>query len=367
MIYVIADDITGAAEIAGIAHSYGLKTLLSMSSASCVDGFDVVVVATDARSYGPEEAAKMTAEAYKSFLLASEQAGNKAGKAGGEGSDVFLFRKTDSALRGNVSEELAALGGGFVYMPANPSKGRIIRDGVYYINEQPISETDFRFDPEFPAVSSVISERFPDLEYANATCREEVDRVVEDALRNGKRLAGAADLFTSLLEQLCGEKAQKEDRKKAPSLFGGNGEKTDRLIILGSTQSKVLDLGIRIETMPYDVFYEEAAPVTWAAAIVERYRKEGSAILAIGDKEVRKGKEAAVYLRTAMAEVACALYAAHRPAEIIIEGGATAFAILGQLPYKDWQVVVEIAPGVVRLEAHDGLQVVLKPGSYPWG
>ena len=99
-IVVIADDITGAAEIAGIAHRYGLRTILSLSSSPLggnEGGFDadVIVIATDARSYGPEEAARMMKEAMSSIPL--------------EGGTWGVFHKVDSALRGNVKEELDAI------------------------------------------------------------------------------------------------------------------------------------------------------------------------------------------------------------------------------------------------------------------
>lgn len=351
MICVIADDITGAAEIAGIAHRYGLRSRLLVNPGNAGDA-DVVVIATDARSYGAEEAAAMTASVVR--LLPS---------------DAILFRKTDSALRGNVEAEIGAVIASSaydeaIYMPANPSKGRIIRDGVYYIDDTPIHETDFRFDPEFPARSSSLEERFPSLRYANATSKDDVDAVVRGAMARHWLLAGAADLFCSLLEYI----------HNLPSAtvrsFDGLSEESSRLIVCGSTQSKMLSLGLRIESMPMDVFYEQAPAVTWVASIIERYRKEMSVVLTIGDKEVRQGKAAAVYLRTAMAETTCALLSAHMPDELVIEGGATAFAIMQQLPWHAFNITDEIAPGVVRMTiegAPHPVHVTLKPGSYSWG
>lgn len=360
-IVVIADDITGAAEIAGIAHSNGLRTKLVVNTIQDVAGdCDVLVVATDARSYGAEEAARLTRRA-----------------AEGLPEGALLFRKTDSALRGNVVAELEALGGNFIYMPANPSKGRIIRDGKYYIDDMPISDTAFRYDPEFPALTSSLTHRFPELArednpialMADATCAADVRAIVRRALQEGRRLAGAADLFSALLEDIT-KGFNDSKASNGSNAFNGSTDSDGLLLVLGSTLSKPLNLDIRVETMPLDVFYETAKPVTWAASILDRYRREGSAILTIGDKEIREGKEAAVYLRSAMAEVTCALVAARQPQRMIIEGGATAFAILSQLPYTQYDVLCEHAPGVVSLQTNGctpSLVVTLKPGSYPWG
>lgn len=364
-IIVIADDITGAAEIAGIAHRYGLRTKLSIVPSSpqggTEGGFDVHVIATDARSYGAEEAARMTKEAIMCLTVLPSD---------------HIFHKVDSALRGNVQSQIDAILsslpmgeglGGALYMPANPSKGRIIKDGTYYISSPPggteggfvpLHKTDFSFDPEFPAWSSRLDERFPGLEYANAETKDDVDHAVEKALAEGKLLAGAADLFCSLVEHTFGL------RSACVEQFNGLPQDSSLLVVQGSTQSKAFNLGIPIETMPLDVFYEKANPSTWNPT-----PGKSGVILSIGDKEVRPGKAAAVYLRNAMAEVTCTVFSRHKFDELIIEGGATAFAILSRLPYSAFNITNEIAPGVVRLQpiGHHDVHITLKPGSYSWG
>ncbi|MCM1078717.1 MAG: hypothetical protein NC344_02945 [Bacteroidales bacterium] len=359
MLFVIADDITGAAEIAGMAHRYGLRTTLTTSAPSSVEeGTDVVVFATDARSVAADEAYAMTAAAAKA--VSSCSCGN---------GESIIFRKTDSALRGNVREELQAILDNSrytnaLYVPANPSKGRMIRNGIYYIDDIPIAETDFRFDPEFPAVTSSVADRFPGLPFADAVSKADIDRAVASALTSGDTLlAGAADLFCSLVENVF----SKEEREPAVS-SSPIPPSSPMIVVRGSTQSKALDLGIPVETMPLDVFYERADASSWAEAILPRYERAGSTVLTIGDKEVRTGKHAAVYLRSTMAEVCCSLLDAVLPAELVIEGGATAFAILSRTPWQTFAVTDEIAPGVVRIKPlNAGIHITMKPGSYAWG
>ena len=152
---IIADDITGAAEIAGIAFERGRQVRLVCSGSVCCDhvAAQTIVMATDTRSMSEAEAA---AENQRIASAISHQ-------------PSAIFKKTDSALRGHVVAELTTLmaAAGYqraVYLPANPSKGRIIRQGIYYINNVPIHETAFSYDPEFPAKSAVLKERFPDAE-----------------------------------------------------------------------------------------------------------------------------------------------------------------------------------------------------------
>ena len=151
MLTIIADDITGAAEIAGIAHRYGLHTMLTVYKDGMVwpdTDADILVVATDTRSMDPNGAMCVTA-----------RIAHEADRHG----DI-IFHKTDSALRGHVVEEIHAIMDSThytqaLYLPANPSKGRIISHGIYYIAAPshggehsvmtPIAETPFSFDPEF--------------------------------------------------------------------------------------------------------------------------------------------------------------------------------------------------------------------------
>lgn len=421
-IIVIADDITGAAEIAGIAHRYALRTQLVVFDKDIADrqhpgdnvlqdaspgchrtgdvlqnvSADVLVVATDTRSCSADEARAVT-KAVVDMLP----------------EDVLVFHKTDSALRGNVVAELEAFGREAVYMPANPSKGRIIRGGVYYVGDKPIHETDFRYDPEFPAVTSDVHERFPSLTIPDATCKADVDAIVSDAIGKGLMLAGAADLFASLIEQVKGARecnCQREDginpqpnthnqkpktENPQPTTHNltpttDNLRPTTRLIVCGSTQSKALMLGLPVIEMPDDVFWEREKHWNISLSDIEKQRnvslsadekqsgnvqgegRQPGAILAIGNKPVREGKEAAVYLRTVMAEACCSLLQDMQPQELIIEGGATAFAIISQTPYARFEIVNEFAPGVVRMKttpdaSQKELFITLKPGSYSWG
>jgi uncharacterized protein YgbK (DUF1537 family) len=92
----------------------------------------------------------------------------------------------------------------------------------------------------------------------------------------------------------------------------------------------------------------------------------------------RTGKEAAIHLRSMMAQKAKALVleqflpALNREGQweglhLIIEGGATAWATLQALGWTQFKIIAQIAPGIVQMSATNGTLVTLKPGSYPWG
>ena len=351
MIAVIADDITGAAEMAGIAHRLGLRVKLTTEPVSTPD-CDVLVIATDTRSMSREEAVSESRRVATALR--------------GITGVTHLFKKTDSALRGHVADELEALleCSGYkdaLYIPANPSKGRTIRDGIYYIAETPLHETDFSFDPEFPAFSSSLSERFPGAEAKGirmADATSEADIVEAVATASGTTLlAGAADLFTAFLKR----HASTEERQAGKVSL----DPTSTIIVCGSTQSKPIDCGIDTAYMPTEV-YDGASASEWTAELAEAYRKNSSIIIAIRDRH-RTGKEIAVYLRETMAGIVEALVNIRQPHELVIEGGATAFAILRRLGCDSFTITQEIAPGVIRMRSAGGMYVTMKPGSYPWG
>lgn len=347
---VIADDITGAAEMAGIAFLRGQQVSLVCGGSMCYDDVaaQTTVIATDTRSMTESEASAETCRIVSHLSPGSSP----------------LFKKTDSVLRGHVVAELTALlqATGYqraVYLPANPSKGRIIREGIYYVNNIPLHETDFSFDPEFPAKTSVLRERFPDAEakgilMPDATSLDDIRRVVMK-YNDGKTLfAGAADLFKTLSPLTT-----IRDDNATPGFIR---ERSDVLILCGSTQSKPLNLGIPIAPMPVEIYNGSQDISLWdTSAYTERH----SLILTIPHHH-RTGKDAAVHLRTITAEKVKILVGQHCPQHIIIEGGATAWATLQALGWTQFDIEGQIAPGVVQMRADNGTLVTLKPGSYPW-
>ena len=369
-VLVIADDITGAAEMAGIAFSQGRQVRLVCGSPLCCDDVaaQTTVIATDTRSMSEAEAVAETQKV--SFLIPYSSFPH---------SSFLIYKKTDSALRGHVVAELSTLmeATGYqraVYLPANPSKGRVIRNGIYYINHVPIHETDFSYDPEFPAKTSVLRERFPDAEskgivMPDAESEDDIRRVIAK-YNDGKTLfAGAADLFTVVLGNSRKTSQTSNTSETRNSIYST----ASTLILCGSTQSKPLDLGFPICPMPKEIYDGSDDLTLWdASAYSEAHR-----LILTMPYTHRTGKEVAVHLRTMMAEMAKRLITTYYlplylegdggRLSLIIEGGATAWATLQALGWTEFTITAQLAPGIVQMSATNGTLVTLKPGSYPWG
>jgi D-threonate/D-erythronate kinase len=143
MIVILADDLTGAAELAGVAAARGLSA--EVQPVTFLPDTDARVIAVDTRTRGApaDEAARRVADFAR-----------QVARAGPE----WVFKKVDSVLRGPVLAEVrsaaAALGlPRTLLVPANPSRGRSIQGGRYRVGGRPLHETAFAQDPEYPATT----------------------------------------------------------------------------------------------------------------------------------------------------------------------------------------------------------------------
>lgn len=147
-VLVLADDVTGALD-AGVKFSdAGLKTKVSLLPKIEENDTDasVLVLCVPTRHEAPEAA-------YRQVRALSERAA--------ELHIGCIFKKTDSALRGNVGAELAAVldGSGeheLFFIPALPAMDRVTINGIHYINGVPVHESVFGVDPFEPVTESYI-------------------------------------------------------------------------------------------------------------------------------------------------------------------------------------------------------------------
>lgn len=373
---VIADDITGAAEIAGIGWRLGLRVNLVMyrgeETIAWPEPCDLLVFATDTRSMTEAKAVEETVR----IAHAIKNTGC-----------THIFKKTDSALRGHIAIELRTLMEitGItcaLLLPQNPSRGRIIEKGTYYIDKTPLNKTTFANDPEFPATTAKVSEllfhkysgtiltprkrmRKRGLYVAEAATIEDVKRRAGE-IKEGILAAGGADFFTACLTA-GGYTAN------AFTPFEGIRSK-HALIVLGSTNSHspadfsyVRRQDIVQYNIPAVLFYREA-PQQWIEKMKRAYVRHDSLGLYI-NHPLRKGRDIALRLREEMGKVVVALLSERIPQELIIEGGATAFSILKRTAWSIFSVECEVIPGVIRMTPvrNPDITITLKPGSYPWG
>ncbi|MGI6039538.1 MAG: four-carbon acid sugar kinase family protein [Eubacteriales bacterium] len=145
---VIADDLTGALDTAVQFSAFDVQIRITLIDQLSDDDFSegILVVDTETRHMTGEDAYRVV---YELVERAVEQ------------GVTYIYKKTDSVLRGNSGAELAAVLNAsrlskLHFIPAFPRTGRITLGGIQYVNGIPISESDFRNDPVDPVTESSI-------------------------------------------------------------------------------------------------------------------------------------------------------------------------------------------------------------------
>jgi len=361
MIAVIADDITGGAEIAGIGLRYGLSVELSTRSDIPIPDVDLWVISTDSRSMNRDEASSVTAQTVRNLKKV--------------GID-HIFKKTDSVLRGHVVAELAAQlkeegKKKVVLCPANPQSGRKIINGIYFIDGIPIHETGFSNDPDFPVNTSNVREIIG-TDFFKESGIMIVDAGSEDDLNRAARLkdhetilAGSAAFFTAYLESLklipLTKGTSVPDLKNALFVRGSAYNKSrDEVDKAAANGSKVVYLSPLIIGKPdYKKRLKE-----YSSELSTSLNRHEKTVLAIGNP-VLQG-EAAGRIKDMVAEVVSQVIHVTKIDELVIEGGATASAIFKKMNFTRFIPTYEFAAGVVKMKVNslNEMYVTIKPGSY---
>ncbi|MDQ0189038.1 four-carbon acid sugar kinase family protein [Alicyclobacillus cycloheptanicus] len=154
-IYILADDLTGAADAANYFRTDRRRVRVSFSPVSpwtLSFGPDVVqVFDSESRVLTSDEAAHRVGGAAK-LLAASVQ------------QPFFLFKKVDSTLRGHIGCEIEALLAATgrthaVLAPTLPAHGRTVENGRLFVHGVPVTQTAFAQDPHNPVMHDRVSQR----------------------------------------------------------------------------------------------------------------------------------------------------------------------------------------------------------------
>jgi len=149
-VLIMADDFTGALDTGVQFSNYGVHTVvtsdLEFEFDDTTDQIEVLVFNTETRYLNKSEAY----EVIKKIALKAKDA-----------NIHYLFKKVDSALRGNVASELRALSDVFEdvtipFIPAYPEQNRFSYEGILHIDSIPVSESVFGQDPYEPVTESHI-------------------------------------------------------------------------------------------------------------------------------------------------------------------------------------------------------------------
>ncbi|MFC5232117.1 four-carbon acid sugar kinase family protein [Pseudonocardia zijingensis] len=357
-LFVIADDLSGAAETAAALARPGdaARVVLGGGGRPLRSAPGLTVVDLDSRTATPAAAAAAVRAA-----LAAAPAGAR------------ILEKIDSLLRGNLAAEIGALSDAHpvVLAPALPVAGRTVVDGVVHLSGVALHHTDAWRMERRAAPPSVAA--------ALAPVRTTVLGL--DGVRGNTAAALAAALERAPVVICDAETDADLDAVAAAALAhpdvalagsGGFAAAVGRTApVSGNGCSDT-----RIRSRPPSVLVVVGSAADIAARQVERLLADGARdirlpvageTLAPGVTVLRPAAGVGADPRAVVAELARAVTALDPGpdgADLVLTGGETARRVLDELGIDDLEPLGQIGHGAVRSRTPDGRHVVTRPGSF---
>ena len=372
---IVADDLTGGLDTGVQFARQGITVRViadpDPGGAWTRTKAQVLVAVSESRHMPP-------ADAYETvYRIVS--AGRKAGIP-------CFYKKTDSALRGNIGAELdAALkaSGAEVlsFLPAYPAMNRVTVDGCHYIDGVPVAQSVFGRDPFDPVVESDVRKLIAGQTGTPVSSEGESGAGIlvvnaqsgEDLLAAGQRLlakgylsvsAGCAG-FAAFLPELLGlqkrEVPREEETPGAGGTLGtGDPDLGDSLLVISGSLNPVT---MRQIEFAQNNGFARTCPMPGTEGAAERtealLRKEKWVILDssgikpaekasrdyIRGKSIESG-EARVLIAAYLAEILAEIESSYKGTVMVI-GGDTLLACLRRLGCRDLEPMAELFPGVV--------------------
>ncbi len=395
---VIADDFTGALDTGVQFAKEGIPAKVTddrnSDLAELFSQAQVVVVDTESRHLSPEAARREVAQVIQRVSAAKVD---------------IIYKKTDSALRGNVGAELSALLERYpdetlAFAPAFPSMNRLTRDGVQYIDGVPVSESPFGQDPVDPVRASYIPEilrstapelpccraaehpqgNHPGVEIYDAADQQDLRRITEALFRNKtpKLLAGCAGLASCLgpfLEALPQKKPLLPQVKQLVVLCGSVNRITREQVEYAQQKGF-----LRIDLLPCQFlqpdFFRTPAGERLLDTIAHACRgkapvmictmdpKEDGAGLRLAEKLGISTAGRVQLIRDCLGEAAAFLRKQQPELAFAITGGDTLVGVMRALGGKELEPLLEVGTGTVLAKLHrqDGsvATIVTKSGGF---
>ncbi|ATG55843.1 Hrp-dependent type III effector protein [Brachybacterium ginsengisoli] len=396
MLGAVADDFTGATDLAMMLRASGHRVVVTIEDAQLSPeqraGVDAVVVALKTRTAPVADAVSRSRAA-----LARLQ------NWGATRFYVKYCSTFDSTDRGNIGPVLDAarelLGAErCVVVPSLPANGRRVREGLLHVHEQLLEDSPMRHHPLTPMTRSSVAELL-----APQTAHEvgEIHRPTllegADALRDALAAATApylvldtetdqdlrtigaataADVLVSggsgLALGIPGPTGTVEDWQAPPP--------RRRAVLCGSVSAQSLaQIAHAARTQPVHVIEPRAAAADPSAAVARILEwidaQDDAAIPVVCAARTREdvlspddSLDPAATVETVIADVAAGLVSSGRCTSLIIAGGESSGAVVGALGATVLRIGPEIAPGVCWSLASgpDGtpIALALKSGNF---
>ncbi len=366
-IYIIADDLTGAADCASRCFGYGYSAEVFIDPQVMNTISDVCAFTTDSRSLSHFEAGKRTREIIKTI----------------DTTEVLWYKKIDSTLRGNIGGEIDAfldtLNFDFVLVcPAFPLQRRGLYKGTLLLNNE------IRESSHLPTILAAQS-MYPCLhiplnmlegklsfliefiikEYIHGTRIFSLDAITESHLTKVVEayrklpykilLSGSAGLVSTLVSS--GVKAETAGNKEKPLAA------YKRVLIVAGSGSDTIYRQIHFLKAHRDVKVistDDTLDDLLVPTILAHLPAPAKGI-SLDSADSRKALDQLIQVATKIINV-------QKPDLLIVTGGDTSMELLTRLGVKQLIVERELFPGIPLTtgKGQNGkvFQFILKPGAF---
>ncbi|MFH1283063.1 MAG: four-carbon acid sugar kinase family protein [bacterium] len=356
LIAIIADDLTGCGDAGYSLSLNGLRSQIitspvkSLSSGLCKH--PVIIFNTESRNASSKLAYKRVRHVSKIIRQLKPR---------------FVFKKTDSTLRGNLGAELDAFMEVFelsslCFIPAYPKMGRLTKNLKHYCNDKPLDTTFFSDDPRKPVKTSYLpellskqSKYFSRIQLFDVFDQMMLEKTVKTL--KGDYFAGSAGFLEELLHKWINAKDIKSHKSLKVPLNKPSG---DTAVICGSINP--------ISIGQLESFYKANSGVKRLPygdhSIVksEIFCYKRSKVVFIY-REFSKNRKSTVIMSNLLA-LAQSLNQMYNLSNFILMGGETAYRVCNRFKFDELEVVAGLDRGITLTKAKKEVQVVLKPGGF---
>jgi D-threonate/D-erythronate kinase len=352
--FFLADDLSGALDAAAAFHRIGRTVSVELPHAPAAGAMtaEVVGITTETRNATPDEAAMIVREAIA-----------RGSASGGR----LVYKKIDSTLRGPIVAELAALlamrpAARLLFSPANPRVGRFVRDGVLWVNDRRVAETEFARDPVWPVRESsirVLLESLPSerIVIADAESDDDLRVAVQRMVDAGHEWVGVGSgALAVMVAETLGMRPTASSQIDLPA--------GPILMICGSAHSRnrqQAEILARERGVPVHML--DRAQLTSTAGAVITDLRSGPGAIVLGPADRTTSAEALHAVTAAATEIINGTGVRR----VFITGGETGYAVCGALGIATLEFRAEIEPGVALSMARfpaGPMFVAMKPGGF---
>lgn len=364
---VIADDFTGANDVALQIRKYGLD-VVSLIDEDLVTDSQVDVVSSDTRNLDKKIAKNKVEEI---FLKMKETGFEK------------FYKKIDSTLRGNLKEEIEAILANLeqneklVVVPSFPSLGRTVKNGKHYLNGIPLHMSEYSRDPIHPIKTNDLKELFEigepvflsdvrtnlkkkliDIKERVIIVDAETDddlRIISESLTElelDKYVVGSA----GIMEYLMKVWGYKKDRVLivSGSCNDKNIEQIDHFLSRSTSEVNLINLDLEDRSKNNFEDLDEDRD------ILIRSLSEKSEMYRLMEKGYSTDD-----ISSYIGEFAAKVSKRYAIKKIVISGGETALKVLKSLGIKGLRVQKQVEQGIAFCSSFDGkYEIITKSGGY---